>query len=81
MIINFDEIKNKNFFTVFDNSQSIVKSKEIDKEKEYTTPKFSSLIEPSLKPIRQSITRNQFIPAKTNFQARIKNNLNVLTEK
>jgi hypothetical protein len=44
--------------------------KEKENEKEYMTPKFSSLIEPQI-----AAPRNQFIPKKIDLKNKIKNDL------
>jgi hypothetical protein len=59
-----------NFITVFDNIQNTAKAKEKE-EKEWTTPKFSSIIDPPKK-VEQ---RNQFIPLKHDIKNRVKNDL------
>jgi hypothetical protein len=48
-----------------------------EKEKEYTTPRFSSLIDP---PKRQDL-KNQFVPVKKDFKNKIQNEINEASRK
>ncbi len=49
-----------------------------ENEKEYTTPKFSSLMDP---PKREITIKNQFIPAKLDLKNRIQNDITEVSRK